>query len=81
MACSCSTVPQTLAYYGLFPTAPSQPHMAISVDLLVFYRTLFEQFCDAINVLALALHTHYIWWGFQMVDKNVRASLSSHAFI
>ncbi|KAF8414764.1 hypothetical protein L210DRAFT_3433862 [Boletus edulis BED1] len=42
--------------HGLFPTAPSQPCMAVSTNLLAFYRALFERSCDAIKALAGALH-------------------------
>ncbi|KAG2358146.1 hypothetical protein BDR07DRAFT_1260798, partial [Suillus spraguei] len=48
---------QVLLHHGLFPTAPSQPHMAISTDLLAFYRALFERSCNAIHALAHALVT------------------------
>ncbi|KAG2092828.1 uncharacterized protein F5147DRAFT_821605 [Suillus discolor] len=48
-----------LVFHGLFPMAPSQPRMAVSVKLLAFYQTLFERSCDAVNALASALHTHY----------------------
>ncbi|KAG1727949.1 uncharacterized protein EDB91DRAFT_1239464 [Suillus paluster] len=48
-----------LLHHGLFLTAPSQPRMAVSVELLLFYRALFERSCDAINALVLALKTHY----------------------
>ena len=75
-SCECSTVAQVLLHFGFFPTAPSQPRMAVSVDLLAFYRALFERSCDAVNALASALHTHYIRRGFRMVNKNVRACLS-----
>ncbi|KAI6101607.1 hypothetical protein EDD17DRAFT_1489391 [Pisolithus thermaeus] len=44
---------------GLFLTAPSQPCMAISIELLGFYCALFEHSCDAINALASALHMQY----------------------
>ncbi|KAG1879878.1 hypothetical protein F4604DRAFT_1923085 [Suillus subluteus] len=44
MACKCSTLSQVLVHHGLFPTAPSQPRMAISTDLLAFYWALFERF-------------------------------------
>jgi len=57
--CQCATLPQLLVRSGLFPTAPFQPRMAVSVKLLAFYRALFERSCDAINALASALHTHY----------------------
>ncbi|KAG2054503.1 hypothetical protein BDR06DRAFT_1049502 [Suillus hirtellus] len=65
-----SNLPQVLLHHGLFPTAPSQPCMAISVDLLSFYRALFERSCDAINALASALKTHYSRQGFQVTDAR-----------
>ncbi|KAG1796137.1 hypothetical protein EV424DRAFT_1334190 [Suillus variegatus] len=60
MSCRCANLAQTLVFYGLFPTAPSQPRMVISVELLAFYHSLFERSCDAVNALASALNTHYI---------------------
>ncbi|KAG1728250.1 uncharacterized protein EDB91DRAFT_1314088 [Suillus paluster] len=63
-------LPQVLLHHGLFPTAPSQPHMAVSVDLLSFYRALFECSCNAINALASALKTHYLRRGFQVTDSH-----------
>lgn len=71
LSCRCSMLPQVLLYHGLFPTAPSQPCMAVSVELLSFYRALFEQSCDAINALASALKTHYSCRGFIMTDARV----------
>ncbi|KAG1793449.1 uncharacterized protein HD556DRAFT_1237822, partial [Suillus plorans] len=59
-----------LLHHGLFPTAPLQPRMAVSVDLLSFYRALFERSCDAINALASALKTHYSRRGFQVTDSE-----------
>jgi len=50
---------------------PSQPRMAISINLLVFYCSLFEWSCDAINALTSALHSDYVRWGFCMVNKHV----------
>ncbi|KAG1879476.1 hypothetical protein C8R48DRAFT_767734 [Suillus tomentosus] len=70
LSCECSSLPQVLLHHGLFPTAPSQPRMAISVDLLSFYRALFERSCDAINALASALKTHYSRRGFQVTDAR-----------
>ncbi|KAF9231589.1 hypothetical protein BU15DRAFT_90869 [Melanogaster broomeanus] len=61
---------QVLIHFGLFPTTPSQPRMAVSIDLLAFYRALFERSCDAVNALASALNTHYIRRGFWMVNKD-----------
>ncbi|KAG2146622.1 hypothetical protein DEU56DRAFT_731391, partial [Suillus clintonianus] len=62
---------QVLDHHGLFPTAPSQPHMVISTDLIVFYHALFECSCDAIHALASALKTHYARRGFQMTNIDV----------
>ncbi|KIM55136.1 hypothetical protein SCLCIDRAFT_47032, partial [Scleroderma citrinum Foug A] len=62
---------QALIHAGLFPTVPSQPRMAVSINLLAFYRSLFKWSCDAINALATALHSHYVWRGFHMVNKSI----------
>jgi len=35
--------------------------MAVSIDLLAFYCALFERSCDAVNAIASALHTHYVY--------------------
>ncbi|KAG2082067.1 uncharacterized protein F5147DRAFT_536030, partial [Suillus discolor] len=64
-------LPQVLVYHGLFPTSPSQPRMAVSIELLSFYCALFECSCDAINALASALKTHYSRRGYQMTDAKV----------
>ncbi|KIK15530.1 hypothetical protein PISMIDRAFT_16447 [Pisolithus microcarpus 441] len=70
LSCDCSSLPQTLVSHGLFPTAPSQPRMAVSVELLSFYRALFERSCDAINALAAALNTYYSRRGFRMTNPK-----------
>ncbi|KAI5987394.1 hypothetical protein F5J12DRAFT_728510, partial [Pisolithus orientalis] len=57
-------LPQVLLCSGLFPTAPSQPCIVISVELLRFYHVLFEHSCDSINALASALNTNYEHQGF-----------------
>jgi len=64
-------LPQTLVHHGLFPTAPAQPQMAISVELLSFYRALFEHSCDAVNALAAALSTYYTRQGFRVMNHKV----------
>ena len=74
--CQCVTLPQLLVRHGLFPTAPFQPHMAVSVELLAFYHALFERSCDAINALAATLHTHYTQRGFRVTNKEVCIQLS-----
>jgi hypothetical protein len=58
--CTCETIPQVLVKNGLFPTAPSQPRIAVSIPLLDFYRALFEQSCDAVSALASTLNKFYI---------------------
>ncbi|KAG2096306.1 uncharacterized protein F5147DRAFT_778354 [Suillus discolor] len=70
LSCRCSMLPQVLLHHGLFPTAPSQPRMAVSIELLSFYRALFEWSCDAINALASALKMHYSRRGFVMTDTR-----------
>ncbi|KAH7905365.1 hypothetical protein BJ138DRAFT_1138299 [Hygrophoropsis aurantiaca] len=73
--CKCSTIGQVLIAHGLFPTAPAQPRMAISIELLSFYRALFERSCDAVNALSSALNTFYIRRGFRMAARNGDAIL------
>ncbi|KIM52697.1 hypothetical protein SCLCIDRAFT_140563, partial [Scleroderma citrinum Foug A] len=60
-------LPQLLLHSGLFPTSPSQPRIAVSVDLLGFYRALFQCSCDSVNALASALKSHYERRGFWMI--------------
>ncbi|KAJ6613526.1 hypothetical protein B0H10DRAFT_1647301, partial [Mycena sp. CBHHK59/15] len=56
--------------YGLFPTSPTSPRTAISIDLLEIYRALFERSCDAVTALASALHTIYRRKGFKVVSAK-----------
>ncbi|EIW84350.1 hypothetical protein CONPUDRAFT_50174 [Coniophora puteana RWD-64-598 SS2] len=56
--------------HGLFPTAPNQPRFAVSTELLLFYRALFERSCDAVNALASAMNAFYVKRGFRMKDKS-----------
>jgi len=72
----CKSLPQLLLRSGLFPTAPSQPCIAISVDLLGFYRTLFECSCDSINTLTSVLNTHYEHRGFRLTTQEVCIQLA-----
>ncbi|KIM62208.1 hypothetical protein SCLCIDRAFT_25141 [Scleroderma citrinum Foug A] len=74
-SCCCFTLPQTLVLHGLFPTTLAQPRMAISIELLSFYRALFERSCDAVNALAATLSTYYSRRGFRVTNhkgKTVR---------
>ncbi|KIK23458.1 hypothetical protein PISMIDRAFT_100543 [Pisolithus microcarpus 441] len=36
-SCKCASLPQVLLHHRLFPASLSQPHMAVSVELLAFY--------------------------------------------
>ncbi|KZP27497.1 hypothetical protein FIBSPDRAFT_730602 [Athelia psychrophila] len=68
--CNCATLPQQLVANGLFPTAPKQPRMAISVDLLDLYKALFERSCDAVQAITSALCTFYERRGFCLLDDK-----------
>jgi hypothetical protein len=68
--CDCQPIPQILLSDGLFPTTPSQPHFAVSVDLLDFYQALFKQSCDSVQALASMLSTFYMRRGFPMLNKH-----------
>ncbi|KIM70523.1 hypothetical protein SCLCIDRAFT_100420, partial [Scleroderma citrinum Foug A] len=69
-------VPCTLVSHGLFPTAPSQPWMAVSIELLSFCRALFECSCDTTHTLAAALNTYYTWQGFCVTNHKVSRIVS-----
>ena len=57
-SCPCSTLPHTLVSHGLFPTAPTQPRMAISIKLLSFFHAIFKHLCDVTHALVAAVETH-----------------------
>jgi hypothetical protein len=80
LACKCQPALQLFIENGLFPTAPSQPRMAVSIDLLNFYHALFERSCDAVNAMAAALNTFYRRRGFHMFNKKVRFHDDFHTF-
>ncbi|KIM55668.1 hypothetical protein SCLCIDRAFT_85513, partial [Scleroderma citrinum Foug A] len=67
---------QTLVSHRLFPTVPSQPWMAVSVELLSLYGTLFKCSCDAINALAAALKKYYNRWGFYVTNQQVSDTIA-----
>ncbi|KIM69837.1 hypothetical protein SCLCIDRAFT_94511, partial [Scleroderma citrinum Foug A] len=64
-------LPHMLISHGLFPTVPTQPWMAVSVDLLSFFHALFEHSCDTIHTLTSALGTYYSRQGFHVMDHKV----------
>ncbi|CDO73128.1 hypothetical protein BN946_scf185007.g182 [Trametes cinnabarina] len=69
--CDCRNISRRLVSNGLFPTSPSQPRVAISIDLLDFYFALFERSADAVSALASALKTFYERRGFPVLDSKV----------
>jgi CxC1 like cysteine cluster associated with KDZ transposases len=71
VGCECQTILQVLVANGLFPTSPTSPRMAVSIDLLNFYHALFERSCEAINALAAALNTFYNRRGFILLNRKV----------
>ncbi|KAF4568584.1 hypothetical protein EYR40_010011 [Pleurotus pulmonarius] len=66
----CETIPQRLVVHGLFPTSPNQPRMAISIDLLNFYHTLFEESCHAIHAMSHALKKFYARRGYILASQH-----------
>lgn len=72
--CLCHTIHATLMQNGLFPTAPSQTRLAVSVDLLEFYFALFLRSSDAVNALSSALHSFYTTRGYQVLNEKVGGS-------
>ncbi|KJA14936.1 hypothetical protein HYPSUDRAFT_412056 [Hypholoma sublateritium FD-334 SS-4] len=68
--CACQNLAKTLVRNGLFPTAPDQIRMAISIELLDFYSALFERSCDAVNAMAAALNTFYNRRGLFLVNNK-----------
>ncbi|KAJ7354694.1 hypothetical protein DFH08DRAFT_641620, partial [Mycena albidolilacea] len=64
-----------LLEHCVFPVSPTRTKTGIAIDVLDFYCALFERSCDAITVLAAALHTVYEWWGFKVLsDQDEHAS-------
>ncbi|KAH6893817.1 hypothetical protein BKA70DRAFT_1534649 [Coprinopsis sp. MPI-PUGE-AT-0042] len=60
--------------HGLFPTAPHQPRMAFGIEVLAFFKALFERSLEATQALAHALNTYYARRGFYLYnidDKNI----------
>ncbi|KIK25365.1 hypothetical protein PISMIDRAFT_96876 [Pisolithus microcarpus 441] len=52
--CKCITLPQLLLCNGLLPTAPSQPHMAVSIELLDFTM----HYLSGLVMPSMLLHPH-----------------------
>ncbi|KAJ8081689.1 hypothetical protein PM082_007535 [Marasmius tenuissimus] len=71
--CRCQSLPQVLVAHGLFPTAPLQPRMAISIALLDFYQTLCQFSSDAVTALAGGLAMVYRRRGFRLCSPTGEA--------
>lgn len=77
MACRTSRYPHTsvrLVEAGLFPTAPSDPRVAISIDLLEFYSKLFERGGTAVTAFTGAMRDFYTSQGCMMINEKVRST-------
>ncbi|EAU89215.2 hypothetical protein CC1G_03480 [Coprinopsis cinerea okayama7 len=68
--CECHHPVEALVRYGLFPTAPTQPRMAIYMPLLDLYNAIFEKTCDAIYAISGALQTYYEKRGFVLLNRK-----------
>ncbi|CAA7265927.1 unnamed protein product [Cyclocybe aegerita] len=69
-SCDCQGLLQVLVSNGLFPTSPTKPRMAVSIELLDFYNALFERSCDAVNAMASALNSFYTKRGFVLLNAQ-----------
>ena len=76
--CKCTPFAERLIEQGFFPTAPSQPNLAVSISFLEFYRTLFERTGDAVTAIAAALSNFYDRRGYPVVDKKVSLNNSEY---
>jgi hypothetical protein len=72
-SCSCRSLSSTLIDHGFFPTAPNQPRLAISIDFLELYHSLFEHTGDAVTAMSAALSKLYTRRGFPVNNKKVRS--------
>jgi hypothetical protein len=70
-SCSCRSFASILVEHGFFPTAPTQPHLAVSINFLEFYYALFEQSADAVGAMAAALSKLYNRRGFPITNAKV----------
>ena len=66
--CGCQVVAMPAS---TFPTMPTQPWMAISIELLSFFHAIFEHSCDVAHALAATLSTYYTRRGFHVTDHKV----------
>ena len=76
--CKCTHFAVRLIEQGFFPTAPSQPNLAVSILFLEFYRALFERTGDAVSAVTAALSNFYNRRGYPVVDKKVSSNNSRY---
>ena len=70
-SCSCQNIMTTLVLNGLFPTSPSRPRVAMSIDLLELYHAFFQRSCEAVTAVAAALKVFYTFRGFIHYNSKV----------
>ncbi|EMD30807.1 hypothetical protein CERSUDRAFT_60815 [Gelatoporia subvermispora B] len=69
--CHCTPLVHVLVTSGMFPTSPTQPRIAVSIDLLEFYFAIFERSGDAVTALARAMRNYYTRRGWRVLDDKV----------
>ncbi|KAH6909922.1 hypothetical protein BKA70DRAFT_1102235 [Coprinopsis sp. MPI-PUGE-AT-0042] len=69
------SLPQILVKHGLFPTAPHQPRTALGIEVLEFFRALFERSSEATQALAHALNTYYARRGFYLYNRDDESTI------
>ncbi|EMD35682.1 hypothetical protein CERSUDRAFT_85646 [Gelatoporia subvermispora B] len=68
--CECNPLPNVLVASGMFPTSPTLPRTAVSIDLLDLYLSLFERSGDAVTALARAIRQFYTKRGWRILDHK-----------
>ncbi|KAJ2913948.1 hypothetical protein MD484_g6465, partial [Candolleomyces efflorescens] len=69
-ACLCESACHVLVRNGLFPTAPTNPRQAVSLELLDLFLALTERSSDAVTAMATALNTTYRNRGFVAMNSK-----------
>jgi CxC1 like cysteine cluster associated with KDZ transposases len=73
-SCRCWSLASVLIDHGFFLTAPHQPRLAISIDFLELYHTLFEHTGDAVATMSAALSKLYARRGYPINNAKVNIS-------
>ncbi|KAG2008006.1 hypothetical protein CC2G_013483 [Coprinopsis cinerea AmutBmut pab1-1] len=64
LSCKCDSLCKVLIRNGFFPSSPAVPRLAVAIPLLDFYRSLFEESCDAVTAFSEACRKYYKRRGF-----------------